>query len=371
MIRELSLQEPLLREITRLRNQLQLLPTAHDYDQYRRQLEDIEVEHYLHGVDLMEIRRMIPKVSSLRGMMQKYGQNVPAGLLQAAQKSLMEGGPSFSPEFPATKEQLHLLDELLTNSALRTRLIELTGENNQTAYTEEAPVIRNSRVYFKRSTLDPQHDAARSNKEEWLNPQAVWQRPLDARALHRKLRLDNRSGFASTANIPLLITTVMQMDGNDAPVLARAYVLDHLLRINQLSTHAMLSGMRYAPEMREAAESFTQLRDTCGVTLDGNCWLQVSAAHSEAEKQFARWFSRHRKLNFAEELKRNLGALLRIVPRFCGYINEQGVPVLFEPPREGQLIWYISGSAITTTPWGAELQSPRRLSPVFSMEKTS
>lgn len=367
---ELELLAPLLQEVTRLRNQLQLLPSAHDYDQYRMQLATLPAEHYMPGVRLLEVRNLMPRVNSLRGMMQEHGQNATAELLQAARRSLIEGGPSFSAEFPATKEQLHLLDELLTNTALRTRLIELTGEDNLPAYTEEAPVIRNGRVHFRRSSLDPQHDASRSNREEWLNPQAVWQRELDSRPLYRKLKLDNRTGFASTANIPALITAVMQMESSEAPVLARAYVLDHLLRINSLSSHAILSGMRYAPEMRAAADSFQALRKECNVKLDGNCWLRVSAEHSEAEQKFARWFSRHRKLDFAGELKRNLGALLRVNPRFCGYINEHGVPVLFDEPRKGQLIWYLSGSAMTTTPWGAELQAPRRLSPVFSMERT-
>lgn len=370
VLRELEQLEKVRREVIHLRNRLELLPAAHSYEQYRKQLADIQCEYYTHGCELLEVSRFIPRVSSLRGMMQEHGQNLPPGLLQAARESLIEGGPSFCTAFPATKEQLHLLDELLTNSALRTRLFELTNEQNELAYTEKEPEIRNGRVYFTRSSIDPDYDVASRNSVEWLNPKGVWQRELDPRPLYKKLRLDNRTGFASQANIPALISTVLQMNGEDAPSLARAYVLDVLLRVNRLSSQEMLSGMRYAPGMREVAASFEKLRESCGVKIDGNCWLRRSAAHREAEQSFARWFRQNRDVDFAAELKQNLGSLLRVTPRFCGYVNELGQPVLFEEPRQGQLIWYISGSSMTTTPWGSALLEPRRLSPVFAMEKT-
>lgn len=358
-----------LNDITQLKNQLELLPAVRDYKQFRSQLEAMQSEHYVHGAELLETRRYIPKVSTLRGMMQEHGQNIPADLLQAARKSLIEGGPSFSTEFPATKEQLHLLDELLTNTALRTRLIELTNNGKEQAFSEEPPVLRNGRVYFKRSTLDPNYDAASSNKIEWLEPREVWQRVLDPRPIYRKLHLDNRTGFASRVNIPQLITTVMTMNDADVPVLARAYVLHNLLKINSLSSHEMLSGMRFAPEMREAVASFEKIREKCGIELSGDCWHKNNMLLGQEEELYARWFRKHRKLDFAAELRQNLGSLLRITPRFCGYVNEHCSAVLFEEPRKGQLIWYLSGSTMTTTPWGKDMQAPRPLSPIFSMEK--
>ena len=366
---ELKQLNELLGEVTQLKNQLELLPAVRDYEQFRSQLDSMRSEHYVLGAELLEIRSLIPKVSTLRGMMQEHGQNVRADLLQAARKSLIEGGPSFTTEFPATKEQLHLLDELLTNTALRTRLIELTNMGKEQAFSEDPPVIRNGRVYFKRSTLDPNYDAACHNKVEWLEPREVWQRVLDPRPIYRKLHLDNRTGFASRANIPQLITTVMSMDDADVPILARAYVLHHLLKINSLSSHEMLSGMRFAPEMREAAASFEKTREKCGIELSGDCWHRNNMPLSQAEETYARWFRKHRKLDFAAELRQNLGSLLRITPRFCGYVNEHGNAVLFEEPRKDQLVWYLSGSTMTTTPWGKEMQAPRPLSPIFSMEK--
>ena len=101
---ELKLVDAQLNDITQLKNQLELLPSVRDYKQFRSQLEAMQSEHYVHGAELLETRRYIPKVSTLRGMMQEHGQNIPADLLQAARKSLIEGGPSFSTEFPATKE---------------------------------------------------------------------------------------------------------------------------------------------------------------------------------------------------------------------------------------------------------------------------
>lgn len=370
VVTELTQLKKVLADVVLLRNRLELLPSAHSYEQYLKQLDDIKCEYYTHGSRLLEVQRHIPRVSTLRGMMQVHGHELSQELLQSARDCLIEGGPSFSTEFPATTEQLHLLNDLLTNSALRTRILELTNEDNTVAYTENEPVIRNGRVYFTRSTLDPNTDAAHGRKEEWLNPKAVWQRALDPRPLYKKLGLENRAHFISRANIPALITSVLQMSGDDAPSLARAYVFDVLLRVNKQSSQEVLSGMRFAPRMREIVTSFEELRDSCGITIDGNCWLQRSAAHSEAEQKFSRWFRQHREVDFAAELKENLGDLLRITPRFCGYVNEQGNAVLFEEPQPGELIWYLSGDSMITTPWGGELQSPRSLSPVFSMKKT-
>lgn len=371
VLAELESATRLLQEVKELQQVLHLLPTAHDYAGYCKLLAGARAEHYAPGIDLLSIREQMPQEDSVRGMMQEHGQNLRPGLLQAARTSLLEGGASFSQDIPATRKQLLLLQELLTNSALHTRLYELTDTaENQRAFAEHLPELRYGRACFERSALDPARQANGKKAEEWHNPRAILSREIDPRPLHTGLGLDNRSGFLSTVNIPNLLTRTFQIEGTRIPALARAYVFHHLVQVNEAAAEPMLTGLRYAPTMRQLIAEFQELQQACGVKLDGNCWLLSDPQHLAAERRFARWFDRNRKVDFTGEIRRNLETLFRITPRFCGYVNEQGEAILFEPARQGQLIWYMGAdAAMTTTPWGEAMQQARPLSPVFTMEK--
>ncbi len=368
---ELTSLNLLQQEITDLRQMLQLLPSAHDYTTYRTRLAGVQARHYTPGIELLEILQQMPTEDSVRGMMQEHGQNLRPGLLQASRKSLLEGGPTFSQEFPASREQIQLINELLSNTALRTRLYELTDTaENQMAYSEHLPELHYGRARFQRSALDPARQMQQQKIEEWHNPQAILSREIDPRPLYTELGLNNRSGFFSTLNLPDLLTRIFHIRGAHIPALARAYVFHHLVQANAAATESILSGMRFAPAMRQRILEFETLRKECGVELNGSCWLQNTPLHIAAEQKFARWFNKHRQCDFTDELKRNLGSLLRISPHFCGYVNENEQPVLFEEARQGQLIWYMgTDSAMTTTPWGEALQSPMQLSPIFTVER--
>lgn len=360
-----------LKEIQAYRNMLELLPKAHEYPRYQQLLLDFKAERYAPALAALEIVEQMPSVASVRGMMQEHGQNLPNGLLQAAKASLVDGKPTFSEAFPANMRQLQLLDELLSNKALSTRLYELTNTaDNQEAYSEALPELRYGRACFERSSLDPERNVAESKAVEWQNPAMVVSRTLNPTPLFTALGLDNRTGFKATVNLPAVLSQLLQHEHPDVPPLAKAYIFYHLIQVNNSGNQPILSGLRFAPEMRRVLENFEKLRQNCRVELDGNCWLRRTPAHAEAEKKYARWFNKHRKADFARELKRNLNSLLSVSPRFCGYVDENGEAVLFEQVRDGQLIWYLSHAAMTTTSWGAPLQDPTPLSPVFTMDKS-
>lgn len=364
--KEIEESTALLKEVTAYSALLDLLPTTRSYEQYREQLQGYTPTIYQEPLALLAVCEHMPIVATVRGMMQEHGQDCSPGLLQAAKASLIDGKPTFSSDFPASKEQLHLLDEILTNSALRTRLYELSHMGtNQEAYTEELPEVRDKSIFFKRSTLDPGRDIKERKSVEWENPHAVVTRTLDPRSLHKALGLDKASGFSARANIPDMLTKLLQHQNQDVPALAKAYVFHHLIQINNGGNHAILSGLRYAPQMRQAVESFERLRKECKVTLDGDCWLRRSDAHTIAERKYASWFHKHRRIDFTSELKKNLGALLNVEPSFCGYVNQHGEPVLFEQVREGQLLWYLSKSVMVPSVQGEPLQQPDKLSPIF------
>ncbi len=367
---EMAANIALRKEIRDYAAMLGLLPTARSFEQYKQLLQKCSPVHYPSAMETLKIRDHIPQADTVRGMMQEYGQDLPIGVLLAAQASLMDGAPSFSTDFPATREQLHLLNEILTNSALRTRLFELTHtEDMQEAYSEKLPVLRHGRACFNRSALDPQRDVSESKAVEWQNPNSVVSRTLDPRPLYKALGLDNTSGFSTVVNLPAILTKLLQHEHPDVPPLAKAYVFHHLLQVNNSSSHEILTGLRYAPAMRKAIQSFEKLRKECGINLDGNCWLRRSNEHTEAERRFANWFHKHRKIDFSAELKKNLGSILNVTPYFCGYINQHGETVLFEPVSKGQLLWHMSQSAMTSSVYGEELQKPDLLSPVFIMRK--
>ena len=86
---EMKGHQRVLDEIAACRHMLQMLPTAHEYEQYIQLLRSFKPEHYLPSIELMGVVSMLPSVASLRGMMQEHGQNLPPGLLQAAQESLV------------------------------------------------------------------------------------------------------------------------------------------------------------------------------------------------------------------------------------------------------------------------------------------
>ena len=367
---EIENNTALRKEIKAYSTMLAYLPNARSYEQYRQLLQEVNPKLYPPAIKHLSIISNLPEVASIRSMMQERGQNLPAGLLQAARESLVEGMPTFSQNFPATKEQLHLLDEILTNSALRTRVYELTNSADMLeGYSEKLPVIRQGRVCFERSALDPQRNIEESKSVEWENPNAVVSRVLDPRPLHTTLGLDSPSGYSARVNLPVMLTRLLQLNQPDVPALAKAYVFHYLLQINNSGEHQLMSGMRFAPEMRKTVESFDKLRKDCNIRLDGNCWLRRDKAHTRAEAKYAAWFHKHRKVDFPAELKKNLGALLNVEPMFGGYINIQGEPELFEHVSKGQLIWHLSGSAMTSSSYGDALQNPDLLSPVFIMRK--
>lgn len=361
----------LKQEIKALQRLLFLLPSAHDYATYRALLAEMKPRHYAAAIELLEVLQQIPEEDTVRGMMQEHGQNLRPGLLQASRKSLLENGATFSHEFPATREQLLLLEELISNTALRTRIYELTdtAENKQ-AYAEKLPELRAGRACIVRSALDPMRTMQENQTEEWHNPHAIVSREIDPRPLYFELGLDKRSLFFTTANLPSLLTRVFHIEGAHIPALARAYVFHHLSQANAAAAEPILSGLRFAPAMRQIIEEFDALRAEVGIELNGSCWLYSSPLHTTAERKFAHWFHKHRKCDFVDELKRNLGALIRVAPRFCGYINERGEPVLFEETEPGKLIWYMGAdAAMTTSRWGEPLLHPIRLSPVFTVER--
>ena len=367
---EIDTHTKMLKEISALRQLLQHLPSVRVYEKYQRLLTEFTPGQYRPSIDLMSIVPLLPSEASVRGLMQEHGQNLPPGLLLSARDILVEGKPSFSPSTPATQKQLQHIEELTSNSALRTCLFELTNTvEGLEAYSEKLPELKYGRACFERSSLDPNYRLTDKKKVEWQNPLSVVSRKLDPRPLYKALGLENSARFIAEINLPKTITRVLHYEHPDVPPLAKAYVLHHLLLINDAGQHPILSGMRYAPEMRQAIQSFEKLREECHIKLNGSCWLQRTPAHAEAEKKFARWFHKQANIDFAGEVRRNLSTLMAVTPRFCGYINEHGDAVLFEPVQEGKLVWYLSHDAMTASAWGKPLQTPAKLSPVFTMEK--
>ena len=356
-------------EINIWRNLLQELPSVQTYERYAGLLRGINPSLYKPAVDILTVREILPQEDNLQGLIVEKKHELQPGVLQVAKEALMEGCPTFSALAPATAEQLHLLQELLSNSALNTRLYELTNTvENLEAYSEKLPELRYGRACFRRSALDPSRDITENKNVEWQNPLSVTSRTVDPSPLFQALGMQNSSAFISSFNIQVTITRLLQHSHPDVPALAKAYILHYLLQVINHCQYPMLNGLRFAPEMRRIITDFETKAKGCNIKLDGNCWLKRTPAHNAAENLFRRWFRKHSKVDFAGEVRQNLGKLLAIRPQYCGYINQNGEMIYSGPLNEGQLIWYLSEGVMTATAWGSPLQTPVRLSPVFTME---
>lgn len=361
----------LLKEMKAWQNMLQLLPSARDYETFRERISSCKTDLYSFASELQSICSQMPKEGDLKVLMQEEGQNVKPGMLVAARKTLMEGAPSFCKEFPANQKQLHILEELLNNQVLNSRLYEhIDTYTKERAISSELPVIRMGRACFPRSAYDPKRRIEDEKEIEWHNPDDIVTRTLDPTPLFTGLGLSNRAGFFSTVNLPEMITDIFQLEGRNIPALARAYVLHYTIKALHTAEAPLLNGLRYAPETKKTLDEFEKLRKACDVRLDGTCWLQYTHKHVTAEARYAHWFNKHKTLNFQKEVRKNLGKLMKVSPRFCGYVNEHKQTVVFQEIKEGQIVWYLAeDGSIATGRWGSPLQAPRPLSPIFTREK--
>lgn len=334
--------EALLQEVRRYRELTALLPSAHSYDYFRKVLGKYRFERYAPGCRVAERLPQLPDEAAVLASMQAYNHGGEESELIAR---LLQGSPTFYPGNAATPEQIHVMEELFSNRALRCRLWEMSTPGKPVVFTEEEPQRRGETVRIRRSGLDPQKRVSDAEYLTWPKPENVWKRCIDTRPL-AEAAMAEREVFFPSANLPAVLTAVLNAPAPCAPALARAYVYDNLLQVLALSVREEATGLRYSPTLREHAAAFRKLKGELDVRLDGVCWLRTDAAARRAEERCADWFRHRSGKDYAAEIRRTLTACLNVAPLYCGYVNEAGEPVFCTDPAEGDRLWYVGENGV-------------------------
>lgn len=338
------------------------------YSQHRTSLQEYAPEFYTPAVNHMRISPFLPPEESVKSALQAAGYKVIDKARQtAAVQTLLKGGPTFTPTYPATIEQIHLVEDLFTAPSLYRRIYELTRPNGETAYTEKAPKIDvgDNRIYITRSDLDPALNINNRN-ECWEDIDRVSIRTLDAGHLMRSLKLQ-KEDFFLRANIAQLLTQVLNFKHTECPALAQAYVYYTLLSLLDMHQHPQMTGVRYSPSMRRHASEFTRLAKQLGLKprYPGG-WLGNTPTGNKAEQAFRDWFAAHRGTDYSKEIKQHFGPLVRVGLQYCGYINTEGKAIIFRQLDTDTPIWYMTDDGFESTAYGTEAQNASPFSPIFS-----
>ncbi len=355
-------------DIAALRRTLALLPSARQYAQYRQLMEQLTPRLYAPALRLTAIRDHLPDEGRLSQQMQSHGRELPPGMLEAARSALLEGGASFSPAFPANAQQLQLMEDLFSYTGLQKVLYELSAATLPSFIVEERPQVTEESVSFTPSPLTPGYTLDVPRRITWYNPQAVYIRRINATPLLRETGISRESFFRS-ANLPTVLDTLLRVEHEECPALARAYVFKRLLEVMKAHDWPVMLGIAYAPTLRADARSFARLTRELGIPLEAGCWLADTPGAKRAEDVCKRWLHERRHRRYAAEIARNFGDLVQVHPRFIGYMDEAGQPRLFRQLPEGTLLWYISEDGVTTSPLGGEAESPIPCSPIFTIAK--
>lgn len=336
----------LLAEVEQYRDTAALLPSAHSYGQFLRMLDAATFRLYAPACRMKEQREHLPAEEAVLAAMQAYGHGDKE---TETVSRLLQGSPTFHEGTPATAEQVHVMEELFSNSALQQRLWEISAPGKPVVYAAEEPQLRGDSARIRRSPLDPQKRVADAEYLVWPHPERIWKRCIDTRPLAEAAMAERETFFAS-ANLPAVLTAVLNAPAPCAPALARAYVYDTLLQVLDLMEDAEAAGMQHSPLLQAHAADFRKQKAAAGVRLDGSCWLRTDAATRRAETRFAAWFREHGGKDYAAEIRRTLTAHLRVEPLYCGYVNEAGTPVFCTLPAEGEPIWQVTEQGLTHAP---------------------
>lgn len=342
------------------------LRAAINYGQHLKALDSLTPRLYPPALAATQARQALPTEESICNTVRAVRFNLPQELPDTVVNALTAKGPSFCTGYPASIQQLHLMENLFTARSLRQRVYEVFRASGEQHYTEQPPTVDTgkNRVSFTLSELDPERRVDRSPVVEWGDAHAVWIRTIDATAILKTTGI-SRDKFFLTANLPELLGRLTSIREKECPALAKAYAYHTLLEVMRLH-NAEILGLRYSPLLQEDIKSFRLMISRCKQPPIINCWLSRSSEAAEAEALCAQWFAAHTDRDYATEISRNFSRILRTRPHYLGYVDAEGKPHLLQSTSAGEKLWYLSGGRLISTPGSAPLQKPSAYSPVFA-----
>lgn len=359
----------LLRENRHIREDLAKVAAATDYATYRKRLAAVSPALYTCLTPALETAKSLPDRSTVLWEIRAGGRDIPQGQMEAARRTLVLGEPSVSAANPASAEETTVAGELLGAAALRTPLYAVVNETGEINYTEQEPVVKNGKAFFKRSLLDPAKPTGSAADVEWPNPHWVKMHRIDPTPLAQLLHTDDRAEFFAGLHYGKALEGVLRCRAPECPALARAFVYDTLVRMMHARGKAMPTGLPYSPSLQADIRDFNALKRRCGVELTGDCWLRTTPAHTRAEQAFAGWFAARFAASYSAEMAENFASFMNVRPVFCGFVSPSGRARLCRPPEKGALIWYVTAEGISTARAGDELEGAVPFSPLFTVQK--
>ena len=361
----------LIDDINMLSRATSLLSTARNYAEHRRALEEFKPVNYPVAVRAADIMRILGQqeemlYAEIRSMKYRVPSAIPTPYPDYMMKAITENGPTFGPEFPANMRQLELMEDLFTSRTMRTKLYELISTDGQVHYTEEKPeVIEGDKLRFRVSEFDPRYKLDDEWKT-WLYAQAVRMRLIDVTDLMKATGIQ-RSTFFLRANIPDMLGRITRVHTAACPALAKAYMYGTLLQLIEGQENQPILGLRFSPTLQADMRSFRKLKESLGLELRMNMWLEPVANHARAEEAFTKWFREHEDRHYDREMSRNLRAIVSDRPHYVGYVDEHSQPRYKETPSPapGKKIYYISSGHLIASPVGEPLRTPSPFSPLF------
>ena len=353
-------------EVNSLISLRESLAHCRTYEQHFKNLHNFRAAKYEPAAALCRLAGQLPAEEQVKVFLNHTAERITdPEQLEAALHTHLQGSATFTAQYPATTEQLHLMEDLFSAPTLYTPLFELIHENGEICYSENKPQMdEQRRLHFRRSSLDPR--ATLHNRQIcWDDPTCVSMRLLSPRYLMEHLGID-RSDFFREKNVPELLGQVLNFSHKNCPALAQAFVYYRLLRLLDVHSYPLMSGVRYSPTMRKHAASFKKVALRHELPLRAGCWLGNTPAQQAAERDFRKWFNEHKGTDYSAEIRQNIAPLMKTGILYCGFIDEQGRTILFRSLKEDKAIWYMSKGAFTTSPAGTPPEEADVFSPVFT-----
>lgn len=361
---ELSHEEQALSDIDQSLMLEVKLKTACTCAQYLRALAEFCPLAYPPARQLAKACHAMPDEEKLTRELRAARYGLPPDIHPDVITALVEKGPTFTQAYPATPDQVHLMQDTFTCRSLHRKFYEVIHPTGTAYFTEDYPEVTESAVSFDISELDPAFTIEPTRHQVWPNPQTVLVRSVDATALLRATEI-TREHFFIKSNIADLLGRITTVQAKTCPALAKAYLYRTLLELLRQNRAQEITGMAFSPTLRADAASFRKMEAQCGIPLTVECWFGRSRKVKEAEELCERWFHEHRDRNYTAEISRAFSRILRERPRYLGYVDTQGTPHYCERPAPAARVRYYSGGVLTLSP-ADKLHAPDALTPILA-----
>lgn len=355
-----------LAEISVYRRLIAEMPNVRTYQQHLRKLNAFTPTLYQPAQRIASTTPLLPTEESVKNLLRDPARpNAPSeAQVHAAASTHMRGQGTFTAAYPANMAQVHLAEDLFTAPSLYRKIYEVSNGQGEVCHTESRPdVDETGRIRITRSDLDL--SATIDNRDvRWENNGRATCRIINAGTLMQELKLD-KATFFSSANIPRLLTTIVNFQHPECPALAQAFVYHRLLMLLDIHEHRFMTGINYCPTMRRHAAELSALMREHQMTMRCGIWINNSPRLKQAEAAFRQWFEQRRGTDYGDEIRKNFEPLLRTGIIYCGYADENGSLKIFRDLQPGSTIWYLTADGFISSQFGAPTQEPLPFAPIF------